>query len=106
VKDIVADLNTKFEIKEHDQNARNIETTNYIEWKDKPVTLEEIKKMVDGCPVCTLAVLRQTQLNYKCVGFSFDFSGDSQKYLNEKREEEAKSDYYGGYVLPREVNRM
>lgn len=56
-------------------------------WHGKKITLDEILEEVDGCPNCTLAVLRQTKLHYECCGLDkFDYKSEFDKATKQRKE--------------------
>lgn len=69
----------------------------HVEWKGEPITLSQIMSHVEGCPNCTLAVLRQTKLNYECCGLEkFDYKKDFKEYSDLKYRQ--KMDDYQGWL--------
>lgn len=58
-------INSYFEVTEG--------TVYVVNWLVEPTTLDEIRKSVDNCPACILAVLRQTGMNRHYFKFEFDF---------------------------------
>jgi len=57
-----------------------------IRWIGKPITLDEILKYTDGCPNCTLAILRQTKLHYQIFGFDYDYKKELSEWHNDHRK--------------------
>lgn len=56
-----------------------------VTWVREPITLQEIRKSVDDCPACLLAVLRQTGLNMHYFHLDkFDFKKELQDYISAK----------------------
>lgn len=102
IKSIIESLKLRFEISEvikyHDYaDFGESRQDEYKEiegkWTAEPITLSEIELLVDHCPACTLAVLRQTGLNrYYFDGMidKFDFKVRSREYLSMKHD---KPDY-------------
>lgn len=65
-----------------------------VYWKNEPVTLQEIRDLVDNCPNCILAVLRQTHLNYQCCGLeTFDYKAEFAD-VDYKPSDEEMRNYY------------
>jgi hypothetical protein len=54
-----------------------------ITWVGKPITLNEIRDAVDGCPNCMLSVIRQSELNRYFFGdtFKFDYKAENRSYF-------------------------
>jgi hypothetical protein len=65
-----------------------------VDWINKPVTLVEIQESVDGCPNCTLAILRQTGMISGWFGIDFDFKKENLSYFKEKNDSQ---NYYPSY---------
>lgn len=67
-----------------------------IRWIGEPITLDEIVKYTDGCPNCTLAILRQTKLHYEIFGFEYDYKKELSKWHDDHRKSycERMEDYY------------
>ena len=59
-----------------------------IKWKGNPIKLDEILEFTEGCPNCTLAILRQTKLNYSIFGFKYNYKEEIQSWWSEKNKEE------------------
>ena len=66
-----------------------------ISWKSEPVTLKEVRRLADNCPMCTLALLRQSGLNIYVfmeltkLGFTeFDFKAELESYMSEQHMEQ------------------
>jgi hypothetical protein len=62
-----------------------------IEWKDEVFTMQKIREVAEDCPVCILAILRQTELYKLSNDYEFDFKKESaaafQEKVNENRPE-------------------
>lgn len=55
------------------------------EWTGDKITLEEIRNLVDGCPVCILAIFRQTKLFYECCKLEkFDYKKEAEEAMVDK----------------------
>jgi hypothetical protein len=55
-----------------------------VSWLGEPVTLEEVRRMADGCPSCILAVLRQTGLNRHYFHLEkFDFKKELADWMSD-----------------------
>jgi hypothetical protein len=62
-------------------------------WKDKPVTLEEVRNSVDGCPNCMLAIIRQCKFSshYFEDFENFDYNKEMEEAIKERNRD--KSEY-------------
>lgn len=56
-----------------------------VEWTAEPITLYDVKDLVDYCPICTLALLRQTGMNRHYFNFNFDYKGETNEWFQSKR---------------------
>lgn len=68
IADLIAQFKARFTLTENpwrDEDHLNGEAwpSHIVTWIGEPITLEEVKKAVDGCPNCMLAILRQVGLN-------------------------------------------
>lgn len=91
IRAIVEGLRKCFEIKPVDVTKPDFalseyENTNEVVWKaDTVITLTAIRQLADNCPVCILAILRQTNLNWDCCGLEkFDFQKEIADALDGK----------------------
>lgn len=56
-----------------------------VTWINEPITLQEIRNMVDNCPACILAILRQSGLNRHYFHLeAFDFKMELKRFISEK----------------------
>jgi hypothetical protein len=62
--------------------------TQKIVWHGEPVTLNEILEISEGCPNCTLAILRQTKLNHAIFDIKYDYKAELNSWWSEKNKEE------------------
>lgn len=91
IPEIVSMLKTRFELevkklREHDWGHEYEETV--VNWKGDVIKVDEVRNLVDGCPTCMLAVIRQTGLNrywHKEFG-EFDFKKEMQWAVSEKNK--------------------
>ena len=60
------------------------EDTDYLALYDER-TMIEIRRMVDDCPACILAVIRQSKLHP--INLNFDYKKEAKKWLDEHAEE-------------------
>ena len=89
IKSFIDKLKTRFEIKETEVFDEDGEFVNQeCIWAGEKITLNEILDFTDGCPNCTFAILRQTKLNYKVVGFKYDYKKEIASWWAEKNKEE------------------
>ena len=81
----IEQLKNRFEIKEceTDDFGTNLE----VVWKGEKITLNEITDFTEGCPNCTLAILRQTKLNYGIFGFRYNYKAELDEYWHDKNNE-------------------
>jgi len=54
------------------------------QWTGAPVTLAEIREDADNCPVCMLAIIRQSGLNCTPVGMEFNFRAERDEWWKEE----------------------
>jgi len=59
-----------------------------IKWIGKKIILDEILNYTEACPNCTLAILRQTKLNYQIFGFNYDYQKELAEWWKEIANEE------------------
>lgn len=70
-----------------------------ILWTGKPITLDEIYDIIDGCPACTLTIIRLSGLNdwlFNDVLY-FDYMKEVRKWWAEVNKEMAKQDGMSNY---------
>lgn len=91
IGEIVEQLKKRFKIIGLESDGVVIELQ--CKWTAEPVTLDEISKMVEGCPNCILAILRQTKLNYKCCGIEFDYAAEFKKAMYEVDSANSQEQY-------------
>jgi len=61
-------------------------TIDSVEWTGEPVTLAELQEDVEYCPACTLAIIRQCDLNNSPGDFmQFDYQKENKEYWDERR---------------------
>ena len=91
-------LKSRFEIIENELDfIDDIFTTNdhyTVEWKGEKITIDEILDITDGCPNCTLAILRQTRLNWHLFDIKYDYQKELSGWWKEKHKEELRHEYY------------
>lgn len=67
--------------------------SHIVHWAGEPVTLNEVMEAVDGCPNCTLAILRQVGFNKHYFGFeAFQYK---DKLAQWHKDNAPEPDYYG-----------
>jgi hypothetical protein len=75
----------------------NLITTEYdgftscsVEWIEEPLTIEEIKDLVEGCPACTLTIIRKLDdiIKIKYNELNYNYKHDVTNWWNEKNKEE------------------
>jgi len=89
IKLFIEKLKARFEIRDiHSVDEFGTIIDRKIEWKGKKITLDEIITFTEGCPNCTLAILRQTKLNYKIFGFKYDYKKELENWWGEINREE------------------
>lgn len=94
IGEYVEELKTRFTISTEKVQDAELDFFSHEEqvcyWHGKVITLAEILDEVDGCPNCTLAVLRQTKLNYACCGLDkYDYKAEFDKASKKKQEYKA-----------------
>ncbi len=87
-------LKKRFEIIESEPDEYDC-ITQTVKWHGKEITLKEVLGIADNCPNCTLAILRQTKLNYAVFDFKYDYKIELAGYWDEKNADE--SDHYRCY---------
>lgn len=87
IKTFIEKLKSRFEIKETIDQYTGF-TNQEVIWKGYPITLIEILEFTDECPNCTLAVLRQTKLNYSVFNLKYDYQTSLKEWWKEKNNEE------------------
>lgn len=92
---IVTELKKRFKIIEvniEDDEGNFLYKDLKAEWTGEPVTLDEVRKIVDGCPNCMLAIIRQCQFAYhyfEDMGFEkFDYKGESREAIQSMQDED------------------
>lgn len=92
ISDFITNLKSRFEI------AYEVDTLlgsdiRKVKWLGEPVTLKEITDFTRGCPNCTLAVLRQTKLNYSVFGFKYDYKQELNNWWYEVNQDIYEPEY-------------
>ena len=87
IREFIEQLKQRFEIRETEPDEYS-GISRSIEWRSEPITLNEILEFTEGCPNCTLSILRQTKLNYKVFGFEYDYKKEMATWWSEKNKEE------------------
>lgn len=90
----IEQLKTRFEIKIVKSDFGDVEE---VVWKGDEIKLDEIMEFTDNCPNCTLAILRQTKLNYSIFGFNYDYKGELNEYWAEKNQKEYDREVANSY---------
>ena len=44
-----------------------------VKWIKEPITLDEVKELANGCPMCILTILRCTGLNRYYFGINYNY---------------------------------
>lgn len=86
IKTLINDFSSRFKIGFNAEFLEGINEPEFLAYFTKPLTLDDVIISCDGCPACTLAVLRQSKLlniEHKDK-FKFDFKEESLKYLSDK----------------------
>lgn len=86
LKQIVEGFKKRFSVIENKEIYSSDNADSHIvTWKDEPITLKEVMISVNNCPICTLAVLRQTKLNHHYFHLDkFDLKEETNKYWKER----------------------
>lgn len=78
---VVAEFKARFEIiREKDWDHGFEIATERIKWHGGPIQIDEVLAITEGCPACTLAVIRQAGLN------RVFFAGERWDYRKAQRE--------------------
>jgi hypothetical protein len=90
IRKIVAELNKTYKIVEKDYGDLIPNITQEVQWVDKPVTIEEIFNLVNGCPMCAFSVWRQSGFAewFMPEELRFDLKKEMEKYWAKKNQEE------------------
>lgn len=67
-KEIIDKLKTRYYIKTETMWGCE---TNIISWNGEVITLDEIMDLVEGCPACTLTIIRHIDFMYMNIGFDY-----------------------------------
>lgn len=87
IKLFIERLKERFEIRECEPDEFMGHTLE-VAWKGSQIKLDEIIEFTEGCPNCTLAILRQTKLNYKIFGFKYDYKAMLNSWWADKIAQE------------------
>lgn len=88
IPDYVAELKARFEIVEEcEWNGFRDVRTERVVWHGEPITIDEILTKTDGCPACTLAVIRQAGLNHWELGLKWDYQQAKKEWWAERNAE-------------------
>lgn len=105
IRKIVEEYKTRFklstsdaDINEFGVNVGEIE----VEWLSEPITIDDVRKRVDGCPNCMFAIIRQCNFNryyFNTAGFGdFNYKAEFDAAMAEKNLAQSKEEYYLGLV--------
>ena len=67
-----------------------------VSWVGKEITLDEIRDHADGCPICTLTIIRGLNI-MPYYDFQFDYKGELAKWWETVNGEERKNAEYETY---------
>jgi hypothetical protein len=95
IKTFIEQLKSRFEIKEIEPD--DFGTTLEVVWKGDKIELNEIIDFTEGCPNCTLAILRQTKLNYSIFGFKYNYKAELDLYWRDKNNDAYERDMAESY---------
>ena len=98
IKTFIEKLKERFEIKECDPDEFMGRTLEIV-WKGDVINLNEILDFTEGCPNCTIAILRQTKLNYEIFGLKYDYKAEINSWwadINKKEWESERREMAGG----------
>lgn len=87
IKIFIEKLKDRFEIKECEPDEFTSHTQEVV-WEGKKIMLDEILEFTEGCPNCTLAILRQTRLNYEIFGFKYNYKAELSDWWADKNNED------------------
>ena len=88
IASFIEGLKKRFKIIEIPDNEYPDLVNQEIKWKGEKITLDEILDYTEGCPNCTLAILRQTKLNYQIFGFNYNYQKELAEWWKEIANEE------------------
>jgi hypothetical protein len=64
-----------------------------VEWKTKPVTIEEIQGIANYCPACTLSILRLSGMHLQIFfGFKWSYQSDKRAFWEDKNLSETRAE--------------
>lgn len=92
IREIVAEYKKRFTLelieKEEYEGSSTIIKDFKATWIGNPITIEEVRKRVDGCPNCMLAIIRQCKFSYhyfEDMGFGeFDYKKEMEQSFRER----------------------
>ena len=82
---IVESLKSRFIIEEENTELGVFEK---VVWTGDPATIDEIKRMANDCPNCTLAALRLTNMHFGIFNFDYDYKKHLQEWYAERDQEQ------------------
>ena len=104
IREIVEELKSRFvlELNEKEQYEGGPLMKDYkAKWTGKPITIEEIRNRVDGCPNCMLAIIRQSKFAYHYFEGTefgeFDYKKEFSERSAEIRQMQYDNQHYYGY---------
>jgi len=84
-KDLLKKYEGRFVIKKSPAPGFPNATINSVEWAGEPVTLAQLQEDVEYCPACTLAIIRQCDLNNSPGDFGeFNYQKANKEYWDER----------------------
>lgn len=68
-----------------------------IKWKNKEITLDELKDITDGCPNCILTIIRGVGLNHYGFDFNYNYKHELAEHWKIINEEKLRNEEYVNY---------
>lgn len=105
IREIVDELRKRFileTIKEYPYDgATEMTETIKAKWIGEPITIDEVRKLVDGCPNCMLAIIRQAKFAYHYFEGTefgeFDYKKEFSERSSEIRQIQYDNQPHYGY---------
>ena len=88
-------LRARFKFVDDDVFGRPESVSIKVEWIDKEITMDEIDEIIQECPVCKLALMRQSELThfvFSNTALKFDYKKALDTYWAERNIDEGRVD--------------
>ena len=99
IREIVEGYKKRYSIVLRDDRPNDWDSFEYekVDWTGEPITLNEVRKEVDNCPNCILAIIRLCKFHYECFseyGFKdFDYKKELSQEVNSWKRDYSRYDY-------------